>query len=545
MIQKLAVSLRLKIGIEEKIMANNACRKLPVGIQSFNVIREEGYLYVDKTDIIWNLANNGRQYNFLIRPRRFGKSVLVDTLQAYFEGRKELFEGLKIMELEKEWKQYPVIRFDMSRGGATAHEVKAYLDRTFDVYEQLYGIHIKPTDSLGNRFDLIIKTAYEQTGLKVAILIDEYDSPLQHSWKTPEHEGCTEVYRSVFSILKADDAYQRFVFITGITKFTQISLFSVLNNLTYISFLPEYAAICGITEEEIGENFKPELERMAEVNEWTLQQTHDNLKDYYDGYHFSRRNMVDIYNPYSLIYALNSGELRNYWAASGATSLLPKFVDDIEIDLERFEECYIDRETLELSDVIDGGAELFLYQSGYLTIKSYEDEVYTLGFPNEEVKRALYKMVVPALTMQNNSRPVSVQTLLMKTMREGNVSEAMKHLKALIADVPYSNKKLASMDMEERYRLIISTLFNAVGLNVQVEKMLATGRIDIVAKAPRFIYVIELKLSKNGGKSAGAEQIRTHHYLEPFKSDKRKVIGLSIELDDLGKGLLGWKEVAE
>ncbi len=191
-------------------MANNEYRKLPVGIQSFNKIREEGYLYVDKSDIIWKLANNGKQYNYLSRPRRFGKSVLVDTLQAYFEGRKDLFEGLKIMELEKEWKQYPVIRLDMSRGGATANEVKAYLDRTFDVYEQLYGIHIKPTDSLGNRFDLIIKTAYKQTGLKVAILIDEYDSPLQHSWKTPEHEGCTDVYRNVFAILKADDALPAF-----------------------------------------------------------------------------------------------------------------------------------------------------------------------------------------------------------------------------------------------------------------------------------------------------------------------------------------------
>ena len=275
--------MRLKKGTGEMIMANNEYRKLPVGIQSFNVIIEEGYLYVDKTDMIWKLANQGFKYNYLSRPRRFGKSVLVDTLQAYFEGRKDLFEGLKIMELEKDWKQYPVIRLDMSRGGATADEVKAYLDQTFDVYEQLYGIHIKPTDSLGNRFDLIIKTAYKQTGLKVAILIDEYDSPLQHSWKTPEHEGCTDVYRSVFAILKADDAYQRFVFITGITKFTQISLFSELNNLTNISFLPEYAAICGITEEEIGQNFKPELERMAEVNGWTLQQTHDNLKDYYDG----------------------------------------------------------------------------------------------------------------------------------------------------------------------------------------------------------------------------------------------------------------------
>lgn len=389
MIQKLSVSLRLKIGIGEIVMANNACRKLPVGIQSFNKIREEGYLYVDKSDIIWKLANNGKQYNYLSRPRRFGKSVLVDTLQAYFEGRKELFEGLKIMELEKEWKQYPVIRFDMSRGGATANEVKAYLDRTFDVYEQLYGIHIKPTDSLGNRFDLIIKTAYEQTGLKVAILIDEYDSPLQHSWKTPEHEGCTEVYRSVFSILKADDAYQRFVFITGITKFTQISLFSVLNNLTNISFLPEYAAICGITEEEIEENFKPELERMAEVNEWTLQQTHDNLKDYYDGYHFSRRNMVDIYNPFSLLNALDAQDLSCFWVSSGATSMLPKFVDNMELRLRNFENCPILRKTLESSDVINGGAELFLYQTGYLTIKSSDEFGYFLGFPNQEVKQAI------------------------------------------------------------------------------------------------------------------------------------------------------------
>ena len=341
MIQKLAVSLRLKIGIGEIVMANNACRKLPVGIQSFNKIREEGYLYVDKSDIIWKLANNGKQYNYLSRPRRFGKSVLVDTLQAYFEGRKELFEGLKLIDLEKEWKQYPVIRFDMSRGGATANEVKAYLDRTFDVYEQLYGIHIKPTDSLGNRFDLIIKTAYKQTGLKVAILINEYDSPLQHSWKTPEHEGCTEVYRSVFSILKADDAYQRFVFITGITKFTQISLFS------------------------------------------------DNLKDYYDGYHFSRRNMVDIYNPFSLLNALDAQDLSCFWVSSGATSMLPKFVDNMELRLRNFENCPILRKTLESSDVINGGAELFLYQTGYLTIKSSDEFGYFLGFPNQEVKQAI------------------------------------------------------------------------------------------------------------------------------------------------------------
>ena len=540
MIQKLAVSLRLKIGIGEIVMANNACRKLPVGIQSFNKIREEGYLYVDKSDIIWKLANNGKQYNYLSRPRRFGKSVLVDTLQAYFEGRKELFEGLKIMELEKEWKQYPVIRFDMSRGGATANEVKAYLDRTFDVYEQLYGIHIKPTDSLGNRFDLIIKTAYEQTGLKVAILIDEYDSPLQHSWKTPEHEGCTEVYRSVFSILKADDAYQRFVFITGITKFTQISLFSVLNNLTNISFLPEYAAICGITEEEIGENFKPELERMAEVNEWTLQQTHDNLKDYYDGYHFSRRNMVDIYNPFSLLNALDAQDLSSFWVSSGATSMLPKFVDNMELRLRNFENCPILRKTLESSDVINGGAELFLYQTGYLTIKSSDEFGYFLGFPNQEVKQALYEVVLPSLTMKSESDIISLQGSLFRQLGTGQIADAMKTLKALVADVPYSNKKLASMDMEERYRLIISTILNAIGLKVEVEHMLATGRIDLIVQTSRYIYVIELKLKNNGGKKAAIQQILDNKYLEPFQADKRKVIGLGIELDEEGKGLLDW-----
>ena len=540
MIQKLAVSLRLKIGIGEKIMANNKFRKLPVGIQSFYVIREEGYLYVDKTDIIWNLANKGRQYNFLIRPRRFGKSVLVDTLQAYFEGRKELFEGLKIMDLEKDWKQYPVIRLDMSRGGATANEVKAYLDRTFDVYEQLYGIHIKPTDSLGNRFDLIIKTAYKQTGLKVAILIDEYDSPLQHSWKTPEHEGCTEVYRSVFSILKADDAYQRFVFITGITKFTQISLFSVLNNLTNISFLPEYAAICGITEEEIGENFKPELERMAEVNGWTLQQTHDNLKDYYDGYHFSRRNMVDIYNPFSLLNALDAQDLSCFWVSSGATAMLPKFVDNMELRLRNFENCPILRKTLESSDVINGGAELFLYQTGYLTIKSSDEFGYFLGFPNQEVKQALYEVVLPSLTMKSESDIISLQGSLFRQLGTGQIADAMKTLKALVADVPYSNKKLASMDMEERYRLIISTILNAIGLKVEVEHMLATGRIDLIAQTSRYIYVIELKLKNNGGKKAAIQQILDNKYLEPFMADKRKVIGLGIELDEEGKGLLDW-----
>lgn len=370
-------------------MINTNRRRLPAGIQSFKTIREEGYLYVDKSDLIWNLVNYGKKYNYLSRPRRFGKSVLVDTLQSYLEGKKELFNGLKIMQMENDWKQYPVIRLDMSRGGANAKTLRSYLNMRFGEYEDLYDIHIDKTAELADRFHAIITTAYKKTGLKVAILIDEYDSPLQHSWKTADHDACTEVYREVFAILKADDEYEKIVFITGITKFTQISLFSVLNNLTNISFLPEYATICGITEDEIQENFQPELEAMAEANDWTLQQTHDNLKNYYDGYHFSRRNMVDIYNPFSLINALKSKELGNYWAMSGATSLLPKFVDNMELRLTDFEDCMLMKNTIEASDVTGGGAVLFLYQSGYLTIKSVEGNVYHLGFPNEEVRQAL------------------------------------------------------------------------------------------------------------------------------------------------------------
>ena len=518
-------------------------RRLPVGIQSFEEIRKDGYLYVDKTDIIWQLANRGKKYNYLSRPRRFGKSVLVDTLEAYFMGKKELFEGLKIMQMETEWVKRPVIRLDMSRAGAEPETLRSYLDITFDRLEEEYGITPKPTARLADRFNAIIVGAYEQTGLQVAILIDEYDSPLQHSWNTPQHEACTAIYREVFAILKADDKYEKFVFITGITKFTQISLFSVLNNLSNISFEPEYAAICGITKEEVLRDFKPEINKLAECEDWTFDEAVAQLTAYYDGYHFCRRNMVDVFNPFSLINALADSDLKNYWASSGATSLLPKFVDDMELKLGNFDPCTILRQTIETSDVTGGGAELFLYQSGYLTIKDYQMGVYILGFPNSEVRQALYETVLPALTLRSNGDIQSTQSGLFLALQLGNLPEAMKCLKALIADVPYSNKKLACMDMEERYRLIMSTIFNAIGCRVEVEKMIATGRIDMVVEVTNFIYVLELKLSNNGGVDAAEEQMKAKQYAEPFKADKRKVIALAIELDDMGKGLVDWKEV--
>ena len=518
-------------------------RRLPVGIQSFEVIREGGYLYVDKTDIIWQLANRDKKYNYLSRPRRFGKSVLVDTLEAYFLGKKELFEGLKIMQMETEWVKRPVIRLDMSQAGAEPESVRSYLDDVFNTLETEYRIVVRQDSSLAVRFKNIIETAYNKTGLQVAILIDEYDSPLQHSWKTPQHEACTAVYREVFAILKADDKYEKFVFITGITKFTQISLFSVLNNLSNISFEPNYAAICGITKEEVLRDFKPEINKLAEYEGWTFDEAVAQLTAYYDGYHFSRRNMVDVFNPFSLINALSDSDLKNYWASSGATSMLPKFVDNMELKLRNFDPCTILRQTIETSDVTGGGAELFLYQSGYLTIKGYQMGVYILGFPNSEVRQALYETVLPALTLRGNSDIQSIQSDLLLAIQLGNLPEAMKCLKALIADVPYSNKKLASMDMEERYRLIMSTIFNAIGCRVEAEKMIATGRIDMVVETTQYIYVLELKLSDNGGVDAAAEQIRAKQYAEPFKADKRKVIALAIELDDRGKGLVDWKEV--
>ena len=524
-------------------MTETRNRRLPVGIQSFEEIREGGYLYVDKTDIVWQLVNRGKKYNYLSRPRRFGKSVLVDTLEAYFLGKRELFEGLRIMELEREWVKRPVIRLDMSQAGAEPESVRSYLDNAFHNLETEYGIVVRQESSLAVRFMNIIEGAYNKTGQQVAILIDEYDSPLQHSWRTPHHEACTSIYREVFAILKADDKYEKFVFITGITKFTQISLFSVLNNLSNISFEPEYAAICGITKEEMLRDFKPEIGKLAEYEHRTFDEAVALLTAHYDGYHFSHDNMVDVFNPFSLINALADSKLRNYWASSGATSMLPKFVDNIEIRLKRFENCPIDGDTLETSDVTGGGAELFLYQSGYLTIKGYMDGVYILGIPNYEVRKALYKIVLPALTLKTNDQVISTQSMLLYCLQLGNLPETMKCLKALVADVPYSNKKLASMDMEERYRLILSTIFNAIGCRVEVEKMIATGRIDMVVETIHIIYVLELKLSNNGGIDAAAEQIRSRQYAEPFKADKRRVVALAIELDDKGKGLIDWKEV--
>lgn len=382
------------------IMVETNDRRLPVGIQSFEIIRKDGYLYVDKTDIIWQLANKGKKYNYLSRPRRFGKSVLVDTLESYFLGKKELFEGLKIMQMETEWVRRPVIRLDMSQAGAEPESIQSYLDYTFQEYESLYEIEVSNDSSLATRLSEIVRIAYKQTGQQVVILIDEYDSPLQRSWKTPLYEKCTAIYRDVFAILKSMDKFENFIFITACTKFSQFSLTSGLNNLSFIGFDSEYDTLCGITKEEAIRYFKPEINNLAACKGWTFDEAAMQLSSYYGGYHFSSRNKVDVFNPFCLINALADSDLKNYWFSSGTSPLLSKFEDDIKKRLKDFEYCPIISNTLETSDVTGGGAELVLYQTGYLTIKDYMAGIYLLGFPNSEVKKSLYETILPALTSE-------------------------------------------------------------------------------------------------------------------------------------------------
>ena len=517
-------------------------QKLPLGIQSFEKIRREGYLYVDKTALVWQLVK-GSMFNYLSRPRRFGKSLLLSTLQCYFEGKKHLFEGLEIMQLEHEWKVYPVFRLDMSNAGATAEELTAYLHNAFVLQEENLGIVLDAQTTLAVRFANILRLSHKHYGAPMVVLIDEYDSPLLNSWQTPQHEACRDLYRNVFSVLKTATDDLQFVFISGVTKFTQVSLFSALNNLTNLSFHNKYAALCGITHEELTTVLMPYVEQLATEKGWALEYTLQQLKDHYDGYHFSEKLSSAVYNPFSLMHALDQQKLSSFWAASGATKMLPTMIPNLELQAAKFEEYFIEADTLESSDVTTTNPALFLYQSGYLTIKEVREATYRLGVPNTEVRKALYEVVLPALTMRSMSETSAEYMRLRACMNNKDIDGISQVLKALVADVPYSNKKLSSMGMEERYRLIISSLMRVLGYRVEVEYMMSAGRVDLVVWTPQVIYVMELKLSKNGGIAAAEQQIVDRGYAAPFLADGREVVALAIELDDMGKGLLLVKEV--
>ena len=365
--------------------------KYPVGIQTFDVIREEGYLYVDKTKYIADFRKKGMKYIFLSRPRRFGKSLFASTLQAYFEGRKELFEGLAIADYEKDWVKHPVLHFDMSGAKHFDGEgLKHYLDLQLTPFEELYGRDEKelyPND----RLDGLVKRAHKQTGKKVVVIIDEYDAPLLDVvHEEDELKQLRLIMQNFYSPLKKLDPYLEFTFITGITKFSQLSIFSELNNLDNISMFDQYSAICGISKTELTTQMKPDIEAMGEALNMTYEECLAELTQFYDGYHFSK-NSEDIFNPFSLVKALNARDIAPYWFGSGTPSFLLKLLDKYHVNLSTLESqeavlSSFDQSTEEMTDALP-----LLYQSGYLTIKKYDPmfQEYTLGIPNKEVRDGL------------------------------------------------------------------------------------------------------------------------------------------------------------
>ena len=518
---------------------NMTRQKLPLGIQDFEELRRGNYLYVDKTDMLWRIAN-GDKYNFLSRPRRFGKSLLTSALQCYFEGKRELFDGLKIMDLEKEWVKRPVLHFSMNQGGSNAKSLSLYLDDVLSKYEEKYGKRATEV-TLSNRFTGIIQRAYEQSGVQIAVLVDEYDAPLQHSFKTPQHEECRSLYRDFFTGLKDYGYCIKCVFLTGITKFTQISLFSVLNTVTNISFYNDYATICGLTTEEINENLHEELREFADKKGWSFEDTLRKLKDMYDGYHFSE-SLQGVYNPYSVLCALKEQRLKSYWIASGATEMLPKLLDNFVRDVERLDGSLIDMDYIETTDVNTTNPKVFLYQSGYLTIKNVMADSYVLGFPNREVKKALFELAIPIMLNQSKEDTENAIQEMKAHFSLGKVEEGILCLKQLVASTPYSTQKKEHFVFEEHFRFILKNLFYICGFNVNEEVQMASGRIDLVVETPHIIYVMELKMVDNGGKVAASRQLDSRNYSSAYCASHKQIVGLSLVFDKKNRGLVDWKK---
>ena len=513
-------------------------RRLPLGVQHFEKLRKGGYVYVDKTDMIWEMAN-GTLYNYLSRPRRFGKSLLTDTLKCYFEGKRELFEGLKIMDLEQEWVKYPVLHFDMSGTVATAASFANSMNDKLARYEAIYGESATATE-IGDRFSYLIRQAHQQTGQPVVVLIDEYDSPVRNTFGTPEHDTLKDIYRGFLSILKTEGDHLRFVFITGIAKFTQLSLFSALNTLENWSFDEKFDTICGLTDEEIDTNFVPELEAMAQKMNISVAQLRTQLKDMYDGYHFSDR-LIDMYNPTSLLKALSRKTLECFWASDGASKLLPEILKEADVKMDELEDMRVSANILRASDYVLSEPAVFLYQLGYVTIKSSEGRIYHLGIPNTEVHSTLSEITLPSLLEMERRQRLDVVNRVGMALDVCNLEPAMLCLKQIVSAAPYTNKTFnPDTVIEDHFRFILSTVFSVLGYAVECERHMATGRIDMVVKTPNYIYVMELKMRSNGGVDSAEEQMRLKHYADAFAAELREVIRLAIEFDEESRTIVNW-----
>ena len=504
-------------------------------MQSFESIRKNDYLYVDKTKHIYNLVNSSRYY-FLSRPRRFGKSLFLSTLEAYFLGQKELFKDLYIETVEKQWTEYPVIYLDLNSGiYTTEEELYRVLNYPMQRLEQKYSIDVKEP-SLSVRLKNIVLTAFEQTGKQVVILVDEYDKPLISTLDNEElHNKYKTILKGVYSILKECDKYIRFGFLTGVTKFSKISLFSDLNNLMDISLDENYTDICGITEEEIKTNFKEHLQAFAEKENTTKEDILSQLKAMYDGYHFSKNTDVDIYNPFSLINSLTRREFENYWFQTGTPTFLIKLLQENDYDLKDFSDSNISAFTEDLSskETMHNEPIALFYQAGYLTIKDYDEELqsYTLGYPNKEVEQSFLKFLLPKYMNNNDSRSPIYVLNLYKNLRDGKIEEFLESLKAFFSSTPYDLIK----DTENHYQTIVFIICKLLGYYSEAEYKIVNGRIDMVVKTKNYIYVFEFKFDKSAKEAL--EQIDSKDYPLAFQQDERKLYKVGINFSSQTKNI--------
>ena len=517
---------------------SNIMRRYPVGIQTFSEIITKGYVYIDKTDLMWKMQNMSK-YVFLSRPRRFGKSLLTTTLCSFFEGRRDLFEGLKVMELEKDWIQYPVLHIDvsMAKGRDNTQELRKALLMEMEPLAEIYGINEKE-NTPGEVFSGLIRRAYEQTGRQVVVVIDEYDAPLLDVLHEEEQlPGYRRVMQEFYQCLKAREAMIRVCFITGITKFSQLSIFSTLNNITNITLNSQFAAICGITGEEIDTQMQPDVARLAEEYEVSPQEMREMLRETYDGYRFAGKS-PDIYNPFSLMKAFNELELRNFWFESGTPSYLLRQMHHFRTDITKLDDLHVpasafDQPTENMIDALP-----LLYQSGYLTIKSYDRlmQEYTLGIPNKEVRVGFTEGLLPTVTgLRGSEVQMGFAARFWKALRANDTDLALRELQAYLEELPYVEgfkKKLEEVSAAEGfYEWSFYLIFSMLNVYVQTQVKCARGRADMEVFMPDAIYVMELKL--NGTAQDALDQIEDEGYAKRYATDPRRVvkvgIGFSVE----------------
>jgi len=505
-------------------MEGKVMRKMPIGIQDFENLIKDGYVYVDKTERIHQLVTQGKFY-FLSRPRRFGKSLLISTIEALFLGKREVFKGLAIdSKPDIDWSVHPVLHLDLN---AENYNAKESLDVQLDVFlgnaEKQYGKDEKET-TFGSRFTGLIRRAYEKTGRRAVILVDEYDKPMLQAIGNPELQNA---YRSTlkgfYGALKSMDAYIRFAILTGVTKFSKVSVFSDLNNLNDISMDASYSDICGITEEELLSNFKPEISSLAPANGMTEDECISFLRNRYDGYHFHQSG-VGMYNPFSVLTTFVKKEFGSYWFETGTPTYLVTLLQRAEYNLEQLSSVSVDPDVLNSVDSESETPIPVIYQSGYLTIKGYDKRfgTYQLGFPNEEVEEGFTKFLMPCYIYPRGRKSPFTISNFVRDVESGDTSQFVKRLRTLFADTPYELVK----NLENHYQNVLWLLFKLMGFYTQAEYHTSEGRIDLVVKTPKYCYVMEFKL--DGTAQEALDQISDKNYTLPFTLDGQQVIRLGI-----------------